>query len=84
VAGVTQSLAPVAKPYLDTAQLAGMIGGLPETAVYQQQVLGQTPDTALMRQLSAQTLAQLLAAILLLTGGLIFGINHLLKRGGES
>jgi hypothetical protein len=84
VAGVTQSLAPVAGPYLDTAQLAGMIGGLPETAVYQQQVLGQTPDTALMRQLSAQTLAQLLAAILLFIGGLIFGINHLLKRGGKS
>lgn len=83
VAGVTQSLAPVALPYLDTAQLQGMIGGLPETAVYQQELLNQTPDDTIMRQLGAQTLAQLLAAVLLLVGGLTFGIINLLKRGGE-
>jgi hypothetical protein len=83
VAGLTQSLAPVALPYLDTAQLQGMIGGLPETAVYQQELLNQTPDDAIMRQLSAQTLAQLLAAVLLLVGGLTFGAINLLKRGGE-
>lgn len=84
VAGVTQSLVPVALPYLDTEQLWGMIGGLPDTAVYQQQLLNQTPDAAIMRQLSAQTLTQLLAAVLLLAGGLIFGIPHLLQRDGES
>jgi hypothetical protein len=84
VAGVTQSLAPVAQPYLDTEQLQGMIGGLPDTAVYQQALLNQTPDENVMRQLSAQTLAQLLAAILLLVGGLIFGIPQLLQRNGES
>lgn len=83
VAGLTQSLAPAALPYLDTAQLQGMIGGLPETAVYQQELLNQTPDDAIMRQLSAQTLAQLLAAVLLLVGGLTFGAINLLKRGGE-
>lgn len=83
VVGVTQSLAPVALPYLDTAQLQGMIGGLPETAVYQQELLNQTPDNTIMRQLSAQTLAQLLAAVLLLVGGLTFGVINLLKRGDE-
>jgi hypothetical protein len=83
-AGVTQSLAPVALPYLDTAQLQGMIGGLPETAVYQQALLDQTPDETILRQLSAQTLAQLLAAVLLLAGGLKFGIYNLLRRSGES
>jgi hypothetical protein len=82
VAGVTQSLAPVALPYLDSAQLQGMIGGLPDTAVYQQTLLNQTPDNDIMRQLTAQTLAQLLAAVLLLIGGIIFGTAHLLKRGG--
>ena len=83
VAGVTQSLAPVALPYLDTDQLQGMIGGLPETAVYQQELLNQTPEGTIMRQLSAQTLAQLLAAVLLLVGGLTFGVINLLRRGGE-
>ena len=83
VAGVTQSLAPVASPYLDTDQLQGMIGGLPETAIYQQELLNQTPDDTIMRQLSAQTLAQLLAAVLLLVGGITFGVINLLKRGGK-
>ncbi len=83
VAGVTQSLAPVALPYLDTAQLEGIIGGLPETAVYQQELLNQTPDNTIMRQLSSQTLAQLLVAVLLLVGGFTFGVINLLKRGGK-
>ncbi|MCB9421037.1 MAG: zinc ribbon domain-containing protein [Ardenticatenaceae bacterium] len=81
VAGVTKSLAPVALPYLDTTQLQGMIGGLPETAVYQQELLNQPSDDTIMRQLSAQMLAQLLAAGLLLVGGITFGVMNLLKRG---
>lgn len=84
VAGVTQSLGPVAAPYLDSDQLQGMIAGLPDTAVYQQELLNQPPDNNIMRQLSAQTLGQLLAATLLLAGGLVYGIANLIKRENGS
>ncbi|MEJ2749817.1 MAG: hypothetical protein P8183_18195, partial [Anaerolineae bacterium] len=84
VAGVTQSMGPVAAPYLDSGQLQGMIAGLPDTAVYQQELLAQPPDSSIMRQLSAQSLGQLLAAVLLLAGGLIYGIANLIKRENRS
>ncbi len=80
VAGLTQSLGPVAAPYFASGQLAGMIVGLPDTAVYQQTIQSQ-PTDAVSRQLSAQTLAQLVAALALLIGGLGHGAIGLFRRG---
>ncbi len=80
MAGVTQSLAPVAAPYFDSGQLAGVIAGMPDTAVYQQLLLSEPGDTV-MSYLSAQSLAQLLAAALLLVGGLGYIVAGLFNRG---
>ena len=80
VAGITQSLGPVAAPYFASGQLAGMIVGLPDTAVYQQTINSQ-PTDSVSRQLSAQTLAQLVAALTLLVGSLGYGAMGLFRRG---
>jgi hypothetical protein len=80
MAGVTQSLGPVAAPYLNSGQLQGVIAGMPDTAVYQQ-LLQSSPSESVTSYLSAQTLAQLLAAALLLVGGLGYLITGLFKQG---
>ncbi|MCP4426213.1 MAG: hypothetical protein GY803_17115, partial [Chloroflexi bacterium] len=80
VAGVAQSLGPTAAPYFASSQLQGMIVGMPDTAVYQQMAQSQ-PTDSVIKQLSAQTLAQLLAAAVLLAGGLGYGVSGLFKRG---
>lgn len=73
IAGVTQALAPVAAPYAATNQLAGVIAGLPDTAVYGELVNNTLPHAD--RQLNALHLAQLLAVLLLLIGALISGFS---------
>ena len=80
VAGITQSLGPVAAPYFASGQLEGMIVGMPDTAVYQQEYLSQ-PTLTLNQQLNAQALAQILVAALLLVGGLGYGAMALFERG---
>jgi hypothetical protein len=70
----------VAAPYFASGQLAGMIVGLPDTAVYQQTINSQ-PTDSVSRQLSAQTLAQLVAALTLLVGSLGYGAMGLFRRG---
>ncbi len=79
VAGITQSLGPVAAPYFASDQLEGMIVGMPDTAVYQQTFLSKT-TTAINKQLNAQALAQILVAVLLLVGGLWYGITGSVKE----
>lgn len=74
---VPQSLEPVAAPYLSSGQLAAVLAGAPATAVYQMAVLQQTdggaPDGP-ARIVTAQTLAQLVAIFLLLTGMIVYGL----------
>ena len=69
VAGVTQALEPVAAPYAASQQLQGVVVGLADTAVYPQS--SNTPNADTTAQLNAQHLAQLLAVLILLIGGLI-------------
>lgn len=78
VAGLTQSLGPVAAPYQASGQLQGVIEGLPETAVYRAAYL--TPDEALLNQFNAQQVAQLLTIGLLLVGGLYYGTKTTITR----
>lgn len=80
IAGITQSLGPVAAPYFDSGQLQGVITGLPETAVYHQLQMTE-PTDSVVRHLNAQTLAQILAASLLILGGLGYGLKGLIERG---
>lgn len=72
VVGTTQGLAPVAQPYLESGQLAGLIAGLPGAAAYEQAVTGQAGEVD--TQLQAQTLAQLLAVGIFLVGALYYGV----------
>jgi ribosomal protein L40E len=73
LAGVTQSLGPVVLPYEASGQLAGVIEGIPETAVFDQ-IANETPtNPQLQQQLNAQTFAQLLIVILLLIGMISYG-----------
>jgi hypothetical protein len=71
-AGVTQSLRPIAAPYVASGQLEGLLSGMPDTAAYQTSLLGQAPDNGLTQQQNAQAAAQLVAALLLLTGLIIY------------
>jgi hypothetical protein len=71
VAGVTQALGPVARPYMESQQLAGLVEGLPASVAYDQAGLGTAIPEA--GQLSAVTLAQWLAVGVLLAGLVYFG-----------
>lgn len=78
VAGVTQSLAPVANSYVTTGQLNGLLGGTPDLAAYEQLV--NMPDGKAQTQLNAQIYGQLLAGALLLLGLLVYGASGLIQN----
>lgn len=71
VVGVTQALTPLANSYAAAGQLDGLLGGTPDTAVYEQ--LANMPDGPAQTQLNAQIYGQLLAGLLLLIGLLAYG-----------
>lgn len=75
IAGVTQALTPLALPYFDTAQLAGVVNGIPGTAVYQQTYYRNAQLTDARTLFNAQVTAQLLAVVVLLLGALIYLIT---------
>lgn len=75
VAGVTQALTPLANSYASAGQLDGLLGGMPDTAVYEQ--LTNLPDGKAQTRLNAQIYAQLLAGLLLLIGLLTYGTKGL-------
>ncbi|MFN2223524.1 MAG: hypothetical protein ACK2UH_13285 [Candidatus Promineifilaceae bacterium] len=71
VGGVTQALAPLARPYLESQQLAGLVEGLAVSVSYSQaNGLAATPTT---EQLASLTLAQWLVIGALLVGAIYFG-----------
>ncbi|MFQ5435125.1 MAG: hypothetical protein ACE5FD_09645, partial [Anaerolineae bacterium] len=78
-AGITQALQPAALPYYAGGQLEGMMVGLGDTAVYRQTYL-DTPSEQLMETLNAQGSAQLVTAVLLLLGALIYSISTTRKK----
>ncbi len=82
VAGLTEAIAPLALPYYDSGQIAGMMVGLRETAVYEQQWLsGQ--DNGYLARLNAQALLQLGAVLLLIGGGIYYGIIEAKKQSNQ-
>ncbi len=78
VAGVTQSLAPLANSYTSTGQLNGLLGGTPDLAAYERLI--NATDGAAQTQLNAQLYGQLLAGGLLLIGLLAYGTTGLMQR----
>ena len=81
-AGVTTALAPAAAPYFATGQLSGYLAGMLDTAVYQDLSDGNI-DQDVNKLLNAQLLGQLLTAIILLLGLIIYGVRGLSKRGNK-
>ncbi len=78
-ASITQALQPAALPYFASGQLEGMLAGLTDTAVYRQTYL-DAPSEQIMDLLNAQGSAQMVAAILLLLGALIYSISATRKK----
>ncbi|MCP4358656.1 MAG: hypothetical protein GY796_11615 [Chloroflexi bacterium] len=72
VAGVTQSLAPIASPYFAAGQLQGVLNGVPATAVYQQTYNINTQTTDLQNLFNAQLMAQMLLIVVLILGAIIY------------
>jgi hypothetical protein len=72
IGGVTQGLAPVADPYVQSQQLAGLVAGLPVGLAYGE-MIGQTVSPV-DEQLAGVTLAQWLAISALLAGLIYFGL----------
>ncbi len=72
IAGVTQALGPVARPYLASDQFAGLIEGMPVAAAYAK--VNQAGDDVAAEHLTALTLAQWLVIVALLAGAIYFGL----------
>lgn len=72
VGGVTQSLAPIARPYLNSEQLTGLIEGAPVSLAYAG--TAQDSEGNVTEQLASLVLAQWLIIIVLLAGALYFGV----------
>jgi F0F1-type ATP synthase membrane subunit c/vacuolar-type H+-ATPase subunit K len=72
IAGVTQALGPVARPYFQSSQLAGLVEGLPVGIAYAETTGADSvaPDELL----TGFTLAQWLAIAVLVVGALFFGL----------
>jgi hypothetical protein len=75
IIGTTQSLEPVVVPYFATTQVAGYINGLPATVAYQQ-AYTDLDDTTADVLYDAQSLILLVTAVILLIGGMIFGLRR--------
>jgi hypothetical protein len=71
IAGVTQALGPVAGPYVDSRQLAGLLEGMPVGVAYSQ--ANQLDSFVPAEQLASVTLAQWLVIGALLVGVVYFG-----------
>jgi hypothetical protein len=73
VAGVTQSLAPIAAPYYASGQLAGYLPGLPATIAYHDAYNPTFDLGPAETQYQAQSIVQFVAALLLLAGAIALG-----------
>ncbi len=68
--GVTESLAPLARPYVQAGQVAGLMAGLPDAASYAA-AYEPTADNTAVFLLNARTLAQMVAIAILILGLLL-------------
>ncbi len=74
LAGLTQSLSPVASPYLASEQLAGLIEGAPAAAIYNYSLdATNTQGAQLLRTFS---MAQWLVIAAMIAGGLYFSVSQ--------
>ena len=81
-AGITTALVPSASPYYATGQLNGYLGGILDTAVYQD-LIEETSDNV-WQLLNAQVLGQLLVATLLLLALIIYGVSSSLSKRSKN
>ena len=65
IAAVTEGLAPVARPYFESEQLAGLLEGLPAAASY-------APDSGAADLYRGRALASWLLIALILAGNVLF------------
>lgn len=79
IAATTQSLQPVAAPYLASGQLAAAMGGTADLLPFQQQTGQATAATQTLLQ--GQSIAQLVALLALVVGSLVYGLG---KAKGEA
>jgi hypothetical protein len=74
--GITQSLAPVAAPYRAAGQLNGVIAGISDTIVFRREFqVGQASTVVTQQLLIAQNLARVSTVVLLIIGGLFYGMS---------
>jgi hypothetical protein len=78
VAVVSASAAPVVYPYAQSGQLAGVINGFSDAISYSVSMQAFSPELA--TRWNAQALASLVAAALIIGGGLIHGLIALRRR----
>lgn len=80
VAGVTQSLYPIAAPYFDTDQLQGVINGIPGTAVYQAEYFATDQQEEIESLFNAEVAAQTLLFVVLLIGAVVYIISGFVSQ----
>ncbi|MFO7683863.1 MAG: zinc ribbon domain-containing protein [Chloroflexota bacterium] len=72
--GATQALAPVVSPYYASGQVTGYLDGLPAAIAYKNAYQPAAETAAADAQYGAQSLVLLVTAVILLIGGLAFGL----------
>lgn len=72
IGGVTQALGPVARPYVQSQQLTGLVEGLPESVAYAE--TASLGEAAQPEQVAGLMLAQWLAIGALVAGAIYFGV----------
>jgi hypothetical protein len=78
VVGTTQGLAPVAQPYWESGQIAGLLPGLSGAAAYEQALSGQAGPVS--NQYQAQTLAQLFVVGVFILGAIYYGFARIRQK----
>jgi hypothetical protein len=74
IAGITQAIGPIARPYVASGQLQGLMEGLDDAAAFQDAFLQEEVATGLPARLGALQVVQLLMAAIMLVGAIVYGI----------
>ena len=79
IAAVTQSLGPLAIPYLSSGQLEGSLTGIPAASAYEKVLRGQ--DGRAFEAFSAQTIVMWVVVVALVGAALFYGLTGFAGRG---
>ncbi len=79
IAGVSARAAPLAEPYRDSGQLAGLLSGLNDAVAYAG-LAGQPSASSTLSLWNVQTVGAMTAAALIAIGGLIYGLAGRIRR----